>query len=1199
MFGKQNSAIRSFVVLALSLLAGANIAASAQTLNIQKSRITVSEAIAELNRVENYSVVVNSDEVDLTKVVSISARNATIQNVLDQIFAGQDVSYVIDGKQISVTKKAAKPAKETASPRSLKGVIVDQSGEPLIGASILIKGTTKGFITDIDGNFELTGVSFPLTMVVGYIGMKDREILLSGKESSPYKVTLSETDNSLDEVVVVGYGTQKKSSLSGAVSVVSGKELSNRPVVSSANALQGIDPATNISFGTGSPEGGYSINIRGALSLNNGSPLVIADGVEVSLSQINPNDIESISILKDASSCAIYGTKASAGVVLITTKQGKRGDNARITYNGRVGWQSNTTSTDFISTGYDHVSVVNLFMNNSSDTTHDIFQYTESNGGLQMLYERRNDKVENPDRPWTIVDENTGKYMYYGNFDWYGYIYRRTRPQTEHNISISGGSEKISYYASGRYLYQKGMMKLADDTYSNYSFRGKVSVTPKKWLKYSFNAAFDKNDYKYGGYYNYEQEFGALQSNICAAWLPFNPDGTIVSYVNQLAKNSPMGGGRVGILSAGRDTNSKGNEYFTLNNSLVINFTPDFYVTASYDFRTRNRLYKYRSMTYDYSQQEGVIKTAAATGANENMYREINYGYKGHNVNIYATYEKAFKGGHNFKVVAGGQYEYYRSVSTDTKNTDLTSDQLGTFEVATGTPVVSQSISAYKTLGFFARANYDYKNKYIAELSARGDGSSRFAPSSRWAFFPSGSLAWRISEENFYAPVKKVMNNAKVRLSVGSLGNQQVDNYAYIEQVTSNNTFDYAFDSDLKATYAKVSDPISQDLTWETITTYDVGLDLSFLDNRLTFTGDYYIRYTKNMLTPSLTLPSTFGAKTPKKNCADLRTNGWEMMVSWNDSFKLAGKPFSYNVSATLGDYITTITKYHNPDGLLPTYNGYSSASSNYYVGMRLGEIWGYHVDGLFRTDREAAAYEAAIDYSSVNSRIKQGTPECGNYLRAGDPRFVDVNGDGKISQGSGTLKDHGDMSIIGNSLPRYNYSFRAGFNWMGFDVSVFFQGVGHRDWYANTSSDSSKSASDFWGPYAFPVTSFISKTFMDNVWSETNRNAYFPRPRGYNAYGTGALGHINDRYMVNLAYLRLKNITVGYSLPSKWMKKIHMEQIRIYFVGENLCYWSPLKKYSLTMDPEIAGTSGTNTSGTGVGYAYPRTFSCGIEVKF
>ena len=366
------------------------------------------------------------------------------------------------------------------------------------------------------------------------------------------------------------------------------------------------------------------------------------------------------------------------------------------------------------------------------------------------------------------------------------------------------------------------------------------------------------------------------------------------------------------------------------------------------------------------------------------------------------------------------------------------------------------------------------------------------------------------------------------------------------------------------------------------MTTYDLGLDLSFFDTRLNFTVDGYIRDTKNMLTTSLTLPDVFGASTPKANCADLRTRGWELTVSWKDSFDLLGKPFSYNVGATVGDYVTHITKYHNPDGLI----------SEHYVGKKLGDIWGYHVEGLFKTDREAAEYQARINDEAVNKRVYQCTGPYGNYLRAGDVKYADLDGDKKISEGSGTLDDHGDKIIIGNTNPRYNYSFRFGFNWMGLDVSAFFQGVGHRDWYPVAGQESY----DFWGPYAFPPTSFIHTEFYDNVWTETNRNAYFPRARGYNAYGNGSLGTTNDRYLQNLAYLRFKNLTVGYTVPKGWTRKAKIEQIRIYFSGENLCYWSPIKKYTKTMDPELAGSSG---AASGVGYAYPRTFSVGIDIQF
>ena len=539
----------------------------AQNGSLKVTGVTVQEAIYALSESQGWSVSVKSTDADLSRKISVNLENRPIDEVLSAIFAGQDVSWTVSGKFITVTKKAA--------PKNFEGLVIDENGEPLIGVSLLVTGTQNGTFTDIDGKFVFENPRYPLNLTVSYIGFEDQNVTITGKEAQPWTLTMGSSASALDEVVVVGYGTQKKASLSGAVAIVSGKEINSRPVVSAANALQGADPSMNISFGTGSPEGGYNLNIRGTISLNGGSPLVLADGVELELSQINPNDIESVSVLKDASSCAIYGAKASAGVILITTKQGKRGDNSTVTYSGRVGWQSNTTSTDFIDNGYDHVTLVNNFMNNSSDGTRTIFLYTEENGGLQKLLDRRGDKTENPDRPWIEVDDN-GNYMYYGNFDWYGYLYRRVRPQTEHNISVSGGSEKISYYASARYLYQKGMFNVADDTYQDFSTRAKISAKVKNWLKYSANISYRRSNYNYGGYENYEGTISSLQANISPAFMPFNPDGTVVQYVNQLGKNSPMGSGRVGLLSSKVATNDKTNSYFTMTHSL------DFYIAEPF-----------------------------------------------------------------------------------------------------------------------------------------------------------------------------------------------------------------------------------------------------------------------------------------------------------------------------------------------------------------------------------------------------------------------------------------------------------------------------------------------------------------------------------------------------------------------------------------------------------------------------------------
>ncbi len=532
-------------------------------------------------------------------------------------------------------------------------------------------------------------------------------------------------------------------------------------------------------------------------------------------------------------------------------------------------------------------------------------------------------------------------------------------------------------------------------------------------------------------------------------------------------------------------------------------------------------------------------------------------------------------------------YEKYRLVDNIVEQFGLGSDQIDSFNSVNDDTywLVQQDISAYKTLGFFARINYDYKGKYLFEASMRADGTSRFAKKDRWGYFPSVSAGWRFTEERFMEGVRHWWDNGKIRLSYGALGNQQVSNYLYLQTIGTG-TLNYLFDDSGKASYASVSDPMSSNLTWETVYTYNLGLDLSFLQNRLSFTGDFFIRDTKDMLTQSLTLPSVYGAATPTENCADLRTKGWELSITWRDQFKLGGKPFHYALTGQIGDYQTEITKYNNPTKLF----------DSYYEGKKLGEIWGYHVPKLFDTDEEAAAYQVAINNSSnVYQRVYNMQNNLGR-LMAGDVMFEDRDGSGSIGTGAGTGDDPGDMMIIGNTTPRYSYSFRIEASWNGFDISAFFQGVGKRDWYPTANKDDIYGANQFWQLYGYTIPSFITYDFMDDVWSEQNLGGYFPRLRPIQSYNGGPLGQNNDRYLQSVAYLRFKNLTIGYTLP---VLKKYLSKLRIYVSGENLCYWSPLKKHCKLIDPELAISSGTYKGGTGTGYTMPRTFSFGVDITF
>lgn len=1154
------------------------LVSNAQRVTLNLKNVTVKEAVTTLCQSDNYSIAIKTDALDMNRKVSVSATNATIDEVLGQIFAGQNVSCSVDGKSIMVTNATSQQQHASQQPeRAISGKVTDQKGQPLVGAVVMVNNGQSGTSCNADGTFRLAQTDLPVKLTVSYMGYATQELTVSNYNS--VNISLTEQTSVLDEVVVVGYGTQKRANLTGAVGTISGKELNNRPVTNAAAALQGADPSLHLSMSNGSIEGkSYSIDIRGKISVNGGNPLILVDGVEASLVQINPNDIENISVLKDASASAIYGAKASAGVVLITTKSAKDGQ-MKINFNARYGVSSNTTSTDFITTGYDYVTLTNEFTLVNKGFVG--WNYTDEE--MQMLKDRRGDKSENADRPWVITN-SSGKYRYLGNFDWYGYLYKRSRPEQEYNVSMTGGTDKLNYYVSGRYLNREGLFNnAAEDIYNGYSFRTKINAEVSKHIHYSNNISFEAMRYKYGGYWEQDGTEGLnstgiiqnMQNNISPTLVPVNPDGTTMMYSNGIQfANSPIGSGRGGVFTDGRNHNARSNNYFYITNKFVVDLAKGLTITADHTYRRRDMLGQYRSYptanTWNNKQTAVVDFT---NGSIYDFYQENRMYYNGHIANAFVSYSNSWNG-HSLSAVAGGNFEDYYQSTLSVRQKGSLSDNLSYINLAAGEiESASQSNTSYRTLGWFGRVNYDYKGKYLVEASARYDGSSRFPKGKRWGMFPSASAGWRISEENFWEPLRNTVSNAKLRFSYGSLGNQQVSNYYYFETI-STGTFAYTFNGTEQAGYASASSPVTDNLTWETVTTYNLGLDLGFLNNRLTLSVDYYIRKTNDMLTTSLTLPDVYGASSPKENCADLRTNGYELSLTWNDRVMVGGKPLSYTFGATLGDYKTKITRYNNADKLI----------SDYYEGMTLGEIWGYDVEGLFKTDYEAAEYQSKIDDRNVNYRVYCCAKDA--KLMAGDVKFVDTNNDNVISSGAGTVNDSGDMRIIGNSLPRYNYSLRGSVNWNGIDFSIFFQGVGKLDWMPNYL------CYDFWGPYSFPTISFIASDFEDRCWSEDNRNAYFPRRRGYSTYSAGALYVNNTRYLQNAAYIRLKNISLGYTIP---LLKKSIDKMRVYVSGENLWYWSPIKRYSSTVDPEMALSGGSANNS----YAYSKIFSVGIDVTF
>ena len=626
-------------------------------------------------------------------------------------------------------------------------------------------------------------------------------------------------------------------------------------------------------------------------------------------------------------------------------------------------------------------------------------------------------------------------------------------------------------------------------------------------------------------------------------------------------------------------------KYNDFQNTTELKFTPvkQFNITANFTYRNYTTSYTNRQTKFDYRVYPEADIQYYTSGAGEDKLTENIKRYNYLSGNVFATFEETWKDAHHLTVMAGLNAETWANKNVKALGKNLLSEDLNDLNLIA--PDVDGNVltevaggqNAYSLLGVFARVNYDYKGRYLFEASARYDGTSRFAEGSRWGLFPSGSLGWRISEEPFFAPAKKVINNLKLRASYGSLGNQNVGYYAHLRTISLNYFSNYTFgEGSTKPKYSSLSNPVSSGLTWETTQQSNIGLDMTMFNNRLEFTAEAYIRDTKNMLTDGDALPGVFGADPPKANSADLRTKGYELSLSWRDQFNLAGHPFGYSVRATMSDFRSHITKFDNP-----TY----TFGKSYYEGMRLGDIWGFVVDGLFATDEEAKQYTSEVlDCSYINGRMT------GGFL-AGDLRFVDLDGDGVLGIGSNTVDKPGDRKILGNSLPSLQYGLTFAFDWLGFDVSAFFQGTGNHYWYPHGFN------MNFWGCYSYSYVSFLQRDFIQRCWSEENPDAYFPRPRSYSATG-GELSKVNSRYLQNVRYLRFKNLTVGYTLPKKWLDKVKVDKVRIYFTGENLHYWSPLKKNCLYVDPESAFSRSSDVDNH-MSYTWQKTMMFGIDITF
>lgn len=1059
-------------------------------------------------------------------------------------------------------------AKSFAQNVTVKGVVLDaETKGPIPSVNVSVKGTNLGTATNVNGIYTLNNVNPKATLVFSYIGYKQQEIELNGK--TQLNVTLTSDFGNLEEVVVVGFGTKKKINIAGAIDQISGKQLESRPVSNVMQGLQGISPGLNITYGGGAPGTIPVINIRGYTSINGGSPLIVIDGIPAAsnddMLRLTPSDISSFTVLRDAASAAIYGARAAFGVILITTKKGKEG-RTLISYNALTTWGKPTVLPKPVTDPYIYSRVLETSTDN---TPWDYVNYSDEH------YKWAKERSDDPSLPDTRIDPtDPNRWAYMGDNNWYDYFFNKASLSQNHTLTFSGGAQvnnsPLTYYLSADYTKENGLNKLADDFWDRYGLRSRVGFAPLSWLKIDNNLNI------------YQTKRARPNASITDLYylqptdVATNPDGTWANTATgRLAARLVDGGENLETMFGFQ--NITGATASFLNGDLQVNGDASF----------KRELWKYHNDSKKFKIGFGPTDIREE-GGNGYVYESNGYLYN-NAFNLYTTYKKTI-GDHFFSAMVGYNYEDYNYSTVDAQRDLLMSSSVPYLKLTTGEITLGTKYNAYASTSAFSRLNYTYKDRYILEATGRYDGSSRFPVSRRWGFFPSASLAWIASSEEFFKPLAPVLSTFKLRTSYGDLGNQNADSDPYLRdfgyiQTLPTDPSNYLIGGTRQQVITGAPrlyvDPNTY--TWERVSTLNMGTDLGFFNDKLSFTFDYFIRNTTGMLVRGQELPGVLGTDVPKQNAADLRTKGWELSVTYRDRFDLGSKPFSFETKFFVSDSRSEITKFENKQNLLSTYR----------VGQTIGEIWGLQNDGLFQNKAEIDA----LDESSI---IPWGALE----IIQGWPKYKDLDGNKKIEQGL-SADDPKDLKIIGNSTDRYSVGANLNMDWNGFDLSVFLQGVLKRDFYPHHYL--------FWGPYQQPYANVYpwnldfyratgdspeqrakhSASYIAAGLADANPNSYYPVMQSWLAdanYGSG-LDIPQTKYLLNGAYLRIKNVSLGYTLPAKFTNRFKVSRLRVFVTGENLYEFSAIKKY---IDPEAV-----NQGSSAWAYPYQRRYAVGLNLDF
>ena len=1044
-----------------------------------------------------------------------------------------------------------------AQDNTISGLVKDNEGEPLPGVSVAVKAgeSISGVVTDINGKYQLKA-SPNATIEFSFIGFKSIQQQVGNRKV--INVTLEIDNQMLEEVVVVGYGTQKKVNLTGSVSVIDSKAFESVPVANAVQALQGQVPGLNIYSNKG---GGLnqkqSINVRGIGTIGEGSTgdaLILIDGMEADIFSVNPQDIESISVLKDAAASSIYGSRAPFGVVLVTTKKGKAGK-AQINYNNSFRLSSPINMPSSLDS-YTYALFFNDAGYNSGWGSYNWVSQTR----LQRIKDYMDGKISYTTIP--LNGSNTWADGYQegnDNIDYYNLFFKKNVFAHEHNFSVNGGTDKIQYYLSANYLDQDGTLRMGEDYSKRYTMSAKISAQLSRAVSLSSNTRFVRNDFVQPTHMN-DSFFSDIGRQCWPVKPLYDPNGNLFDDHVQQMKN----GGR----------KTERNTWLYQQFNLTIEPIKGWRLIGDLSYRYNTQYAHEDLLTISQIGVDGVTKVRSWD--ENSSVSESSFASDYFNVNLYTDFEKTFAKSHHLKALAGFQAEANNYRNIWAQKIGITYPGKPTINTSTGidkdgkviAPNVSGGHNRWSTAGFFGRVNYDFQEKYLVEANLRYDGSSRFRSDDRWGFFPSASLGWNIAREEFFQPATRIMNTLKLRASYGSLGNQNTTALYPTYTVMGTGTSDKWLMNGVKPNIAWAPALVSYDLTWEKIRTWNVGIDIGLFNNRLTGSFDYFIRNTNDMVGPSEKLPATLGIAVPPSNNTDLRTAGWELELMWKDRLQ---NGLNYSLRFTLADSRTKITRYSNPSGLI----------DSFYEGKYCGEIWGYETIGIARTDDEMAEH--------VGSLVNGGQSALGQDWQAGDIMYSDLNEDGKIDAGARTLDNHGDLKRIGNSTPRYNVGIDLSADWKGFDFRMFLQGTRKRDYFQGRYY--------FWGAngsqgYWFSTALKGHEDYFRNDESSplgVNLNSYYPRP----LLNTNKNQQCQTKYLQNAAYMRLKNLQIGYTLPRKIVQKMGVQNLRFFASGENLLTITDLVKF---FDPE------TIESGSFAhGYAYPlsRTYAFGLNITF